>query len=344
MSSVTAMAPQQIASGPSTALPGTPLQQPNAECAVVVVTYQSSRHLPELLAGLAEAGKRRAIHVLVADNASMDGSVEIAEKAGAQVLRTGANLGYAGGLNVAFRHIAPDKPVLILNPDLSIAPDAVPLLLDALQGPGVGIAVPAVRDKDGNVTQSLRNEPSIGRALVDALLGRLAARLPVWASEVVWDRAAYGRPQSPDWACGAALLISPECRQAVGDWDDTRFFLYSEETDFFRRARMAGFTTRFVPGAEVRHIGGGSGQSPALTALMAINRVRYFEKYHGRTASVFFRVAVALHGVVRCQDAGQRLAIRSLMRRSRWDEPTVAILDKHRRASFDTAPPEEQCA
>lgn len=280
---------------------------------MVIVTYQSARHLPRLLADLAAASAQLALHVLVVDNASTDGTAQIAEEAGVTVIPTGANLGYAGALNVAFRHVGPEDPVLVLNPDVSLEAGAIEALLAAVEADGVGVAVPTIRDMAGTVAPSMRSEPSIVRAFTAALLGRRTAWLPAALSEIVWTPSAYDRQQYPDWACGAALLMTAECLRLVGDWDDERFFLYSEETDFFRRVRMAGLRTVFVPQAQVRHVGGGSGSSPALVALMAVNRVRYFEKYHSGAASLAFRAAVVLHELLRCRDAGHRAALRALV-------------------------------
>ncbi len=283
----------------------------------MIVSYRSAAHLPRLLGDLATIGERTGLRVVVVDNDSGDGSAEVAEAFGAHVVRAGANLGYSGGLNRAREHVPAGSPVLVLNPDLSIRPDAIEHLLDALREPGVGVAVPTIVEPGSGVYPSLRNEPSIGRAVVDALLGRHAARLPSRCSEMVWSPAAYRSRRDTDWATGAALLISPACAAAVGDWDE-RYFLYSEETDFFRRVREAGLRTTFVPAAVVEHEGGGSGSSPALVTLMAVNRVRYFEAYHGRLPALLFRAVVVLHAALRPHDPGQRAALRAVLRRSRW--------------------------
>ena len=87
------------------------------------------------------------------DNASTDNTVAIAEEAGIEVIQTGANLVYAGALNVASPHLDPDRPVLVLNPDLSVEPDAVTALLEAARAdPLVGIVVPAILDRTGSST------------------------------------------------------------------------------------------------------------------------------------------------------------------------------------------------
>ena len=94
------------------------------------------------------------------------------------------------------------------------------------------------------------------------------------------DERSYQHRHVVDWATGAALLVDAELDRRVGGWDE-RFFLYSEEVDFMRRVRESGSQIWFEPGAVMRHRRGGSGASDMLEALMAVNRVRYQEKWHG---------------------------------------------------------------
>ena len=76
----------------------------------------------------------------------------------------------------------------------------------------------------------------------------------------------------------------------------------------------------YVPNARVRHRLGGSGTSPQLTALMAVNRVRYYEKYHHRPNSSLFRVVVALGEMLRVADPWHRFAFRAVLHRKSWAE------------------------
>ena len=119
------------------------------------------------------------------------------------------------------------------------------------------------------------------------------------------------------------MLISAACDRVVGAWDE-RFFLYMEEVDYAARVRAAGLRVEYVPQARTRHRGAGSGQSSALLALMAVNRVRYFEK-DGRSSAGVLRVVVLLNQVLRMADPGRRAALRAVSRRSAW-EPLISGL------------------
>jgi exopolysaccharide biosynthesis WecB/TagA/CpsF family protein len=286
----------------------------HVRCTAVVVTYQSAGHVGALLEALrAERESGLDLDVVVVDHASTDGTPDVvARSGGVRLVPSGGNFGYAAGVNAGDRLTPPGHALLVLNPDLVPAPGSLGRLLGALGDPQVGVVVPRFEDDDGALSPSLRNEPSIGRAVVDALLGRHAARLPRGWSGMVWDPHAYDTEQSPDWATGAALLVSADCRAAVGPWDE-RFFLYSEETDYLRRVRDAGLRITYLPDAVVRHVGGGSGASDGLHALCVVNSVRYYRRYHARPAGLAFAAVTALCELLRARRPESRLALRALL-------------------------------
>jgi N-acetylglucosaminyl-diphospho-decaprenol L-rhamnosyltransferase len=289
------------------------------DCAVVIVTYNSAEHIGALLASLRAATEGLSVRCLVVDNGSADATVEIASRvAGVVCIETGGNLGYAGGVNVGRAHAGSYASLLILNPDVRLEPGCVTRLWAAFEDPEVGIAVPRMVDESGKLFYSLRREPSVSRAVGDALFGTRFLGRPAWLSEFVRDSASYSKRRPFDWAGGAVMLISAACDQAVGPWDENRFFLYWEETDVAARARDAGFRLDFIPEASVYHRGGGSGQSEALVALAVVNRIRYYEKRHGIPWRVLFRSAVVLHELLRVRERAHRRALAAALRRSTW--------------------------
>ncbi|GIH12938.1 hypothetical protein Raf01_11100 [Rugosimonospora africana] len=289
-----------------------PSDREPVDCTVIVVTYNSATDLPGLLDSLPRAVSGLRVRVLVVDNDSADDIGSIVDgRSDVTLIRAGANLGYAGGINAGRRLLGPTRTVAILNPDLRLAPDSLARLVSAACRPGAGAAVPRFTDEAGTTFPSLRREPSVTRVLGDALLGAHWSGRPGWLSEMVWDPRCYERPGPVDWATGAVLVLDAEADAAVGDWYE-EFFLYSEETDYCRRLRTAGWTVQYVPDARVFHEGGGSGTGPALTALNEVNRVRYYDRYHGRLAGGAFRVAVTVGQLARIQRPGNRMALRAL--------------------------------
>jgi GT2 family glycosyltransferase len=309
-------------------------RDPNrVDCGVIIVTHNSANDLGRLLTSLPAATAGLRIRTVIVDNTSSDDTwAEILAHDDVLAIAAGSNLGYAGAINVGREHVGPCDSLLVLNPDLTLEAGSVLALFEALKEFDAGVAVPMILDEQGGLYPSLRREPTLIRGLCDACLGSRLGSRPGWASDIIHDRTDYCEVTMVDWASGAALLMTDECNRDVGTWDDGRFFLYSEETDFFRRARLAGHRCVYIPNARVMHRLGGSGTSPELTALMAVNRVRYYEKYHHRPYSSLFRASVALNEMLRFTHPWHRLAFRAVLSRKSWaklpGEPRLLRTDR----------------
>ena len=252
-----------------------------SELVVVVVTHNSAAVIADLLDSLPAALAGIAAQVVVVDNGSVDDTCDLVERRGDCRLVRARNLGYSAGLNRGVRAVAGDGPILLLNPDVRMLPGSIPPLVAALALPRTAVVVPRLVDDTGQLAHSLRREPTLARALGLGRTGDPAL------SETVVDRAAYESPGVADWATGAVMLLSRDCYESLGGWDES-FFLYSEETDYCLRARDRGWSTRYEPSAVAVHIGAQSGQSDRIHAMQIVNRVRLFRRRHGRPASVLY--------------------------------------------------------
>ena len=292
--------------------------QTPADVAVVVVTYNSADDLPGLLTSLRAEAESVTMRVIVADNGSTDGTRElVAAEDDVIAAVTGGNVGYARGINAAMAHAAESRSILVLNPDLTVEPGAVERMLRRLDRSGAGIVVPSILDDADEIYPSLRREPTVVRTIGDALFGSRVPGRPEWAGEIEFDAESYRHPHEVEWATGAALLIDAAVAEVVGPWDG-RFFLYSEETDFFRRARAAGYSTWYEPAARVRHSQGGSGSSVELDSLLAVNKVRYARKHRGTGYAAAMHAGAILGELMRSYDPAHRQTLRVLLDQRSW--------------------------
>ncbi len=284
------------------------------------MTHQSLGVLPGCLDGL-EAVRSEVddLEVVVVDNASTDGTVDLVRRASPRaVLVAGTrNVGYAAACNTGVRRRRLDGPVLLLNPDVRLQPGALTAMLDGLEDPGVGVVVPRLVDGEGRLLHSLRRDPTALRAWGSGLLGRRAdAHRSL--SEVVGDAASYAVGHDVEWATGAAVLMSAACLARVGQWDES-FFLFSEETEFCQRVRAHGLRVRYVPQATAVHLGGSCHTDPVLWSVLTSNRVRLARRRLGPAAAASFTGAVLLGEALRAL-AGRpasRAALRALVQPSR---------------------------
>ncbi len=301
-------APAGLASGPDG----------SADVVIVCVTHNSTGVIEPFLESMAPAlaGLPRC-RVVIVDNDSRDGTGALVRRRApwASVVDSGRNAGYAGGINAALRAHRPRVGAYVLNPDTVPGPGSVKALVDAAaRNPSVGIAVPQMLSTSGTPVSSLRREPTIARALGEAVVGgTLASRLAA-IGETVPAGSGYPDGARADWATGAALYIPKETLQLVGEWDE-RYFLYSEETDYCLRVRDAGLQVRLVATARVTHHGGDQSVAPALWAISAVNRTRLYRARHGRWASRAYWSAVLFNEALRSGRDTQthRTAVRALL-------------------------------
>lgn len=247
----------------------------------MVVTHNSSPVIGDLLDSLPAALDGLSAHVVVVDNGSSDNTCDVVMARGDCELVRAENRGYSAGLNRGVLAVATEGSILLLNPDVRMQPGSIPPLVAALEQARTAVVVPRLIDDHGELAFSMRREPTLARALGLGRTGHPAL------SETVLDRHAYESAQVTDWATGAVMLLSRECYDALGGWDES-FFLYSEETDYCLRARDIGWLTRYEPAARAVHIGGQSGQSAQIHAMQIVNRVRLFRRRHRVVPSLLY--------------------------------------------------------
>jgi N-acetylglucosaminyl-diphospho-decaprenol L-rhamnosyltransferase len=257
------------------------------DVAVVIVTYNSAAVICSLLDSITRTLDGMIADITVVDNGSTDETVMTVSNsfADVRVVRS-SNLGYSAGINRGVAEMRDFDSILVLNPDVVLMPGAISAMKLALKQERVGVVAPRLLDAHGELTLSLRREPSIARSLGFGFTG-----LPS-LSERVTDPRAYTRTMVADWATGAVLMIDPDCFYSLGGWDES-FFLYSEETDFCLRARDYGWTTTYVPNAVAVHAAGGSGRSARTEAMQALNQVRLFRRRNKLITSwIYYLLAI----------------------------------------------------
>ena len=262
---------------------------------IVVVAYNSRETLRDCVEPLASL---KWAAVIVVDNASPDDSAAAVADLPVRVIRAPHNGGFAYGCNLGIR-AGHGEFVLLLNPDARLSAQDLGTLVSVLQtSPGLGGVGPRLIDEAGQLAWSQRRFPRLRSTFAQALfLQRLAPRA-AWTDELIRDRAAYEHPGRADWLSGACLLLRREAVEAV-DGLDEGFFLYSEETDLFRRMASAGWTAAYEPRATAHHAGGGSAPRTSMTGHWARSRVRYAHKHHGAVVAGLEALGVALGATAR---------------------------------------------
>jgi GT2 family glycosyltransferase len=264
------------------------------DVSLIVVAHDSAADLPASLAS-AVAQQGIACETLLVDNASSDGSREVARRFGGAVrlLALPENVGYAAAMNAGIAATA-GRYVLALNPDCRLEPDFAAILarrLDAPDAADVGSASGRLYRAEG---------PELSRS---ALLDSAGIRFT--ASGRHFDRGAgepaagrYEREEEVAGASGAAGFYRRAAlegaRIATGEFD-ADFFLYREDADLAWRLRKLGWRCLYVPSAVAAHRRRNTPERRRrMSALANMHSVknRFLLRINNQTAGEFARTAV----------------------------------------------------
>lgn len=230
--------------------------------------------------------------VVVVDNASADGTAAMLRERfpTVRLIENAENRGF-GAANNAGMAAAKGDWFLLINTDAFVHDGAVAALVGAgsRDAAEAGVVGPKLLNEDGSLQRSCFAFPTPRLAWLENLgLGRLAKA----------NRFAHDAAGEVDFVSGACMLVRREVFAATGGFDEA-FFMYSEETDWQRRVRDAGWAIGFEPGAVVTHLGGGSQSSGRVNPEFFRSLDRYVRKHHGRWGLASFRAAMAAGAAVR---------------------------------------------
>lgn len=151
-----------------------------------------------------------------------------------ELVRNSAPRGYGANHNAAFR-LCRRNAFCVLNPDIRLASNPFPALLEELERGHTGVVAPRIADPAGRTEDSARRFPTVGSLAAKAMGGANALDYEIGAS-----------PFSPDWIAGMFMLFGSDAFKAVGGFDE-RYFLYYEDVDICARLRATGYDVRLVP-------------------------------------------------------------------------------------------------
>jgi N-acetylglucosaminyl-diphospho-decaprenol L-rhamnosyltransferase len=264
------------------------------DLSIVIVSWNVRELLRRCLESIANRKSQIANYkyeIVVVDNASSDGSAEMvrSEFPHVRLVANRTNRGFTGGNNDGLA-LACGRYVMLLNPDTEVLNDALATMIAYADArPQVGAVGPQLLYPDGSIQSSRRRFPSLCTAMLESTwlqpLAPAGLLRHYYALDLPDDRAA-----EVDWVTGAALLVRREAIEEVGVLDE-EFFMYSEELDWCKRIKDAGWQIVYLPEAQVVHHEGKSSEqvAPQRHVYFQTSKVHYFRKHHGKLAASVLR-------------------------------------------------------
>jgi len=230
---------------------------------ICIVSFRARDLLRECLLSIYETVDSLSFEIIIVDNHSEDGTLEMLKNEfhNVRLLVNDHNTGYTRPNNQAIRE-SRGRYIVLLNPDTLVKPNAIAELFGFLEThPQVGIVGPKVLNRDGTLQKQCRRSEArpwdsfcyfSGLSRLFPHDRRFAGYLMTYLDENSTHEA--------EAVSGSCMMIRRQVIEQIG-YQDENFFAYQEDTDYCRRARLAGWKVFYDPSAQIVHYGGEGGSN-----------------------------------------------------------------------------------
>lgn len=286
----------------------------NGTVLVILLNYKTAQMTLDALQATRAAMEGIPGEVLIVDNDSQDGSYEfLCEEvakipsddglAKCRVIQSGHNGGFGAGNNVGIRIGLEEGGFdffYIQNSDAFPSKTAISELLTFLQAnPKAGFAGSHLHGQDGEPHFTQFRFPTIASEFEgQAKTGPITKLLKRY--QVPMFDLSDTKPTQIGWIAGASLLVRKEVFEDIGLFDEN-FFLYFEEVDLLRRAKLKGWSTYYVPTSRVVHLGSvstGMQQWSRIPSYWFDSRLYYYTKNYGKLYAAIATLASLAGGSI----------------------------------------------
>ncbi len=246
-----------------------------AKTAVVILNWNGKNFLEKFLPSVLKHSHVYA-NIIVADNASVDGSVEFLKTAfpEVEIIQNSVNGGFAKGYNDALAQVKAEFFIL-LNSDIEVTENWIHPVIDLMEGdPMIAACQPIIRSF--HHPEKFEYAGAAG-GFIDSFgypfcRGRIFQHLEE-------DIGQYDNPVEVFWATGACMFVRADVFRKFGGFDED-FFAHMEEIDFCWRVKHEGYKVMVCPESKVFHVGGGTlpKQSSFKTYLNMRNNISLLYK------------------------------------------------------------------
>ncbi|MEN6489272.1 MAG: glycosyltransferase family 2 protein [Smithella sp.] len=255
-------------------------QSGEIDVSVIIVNWNTKDLLKNCLNSVYQTIHDLTFEIIVVDNASSDGSLEMLQHDFPEVIKIGnqENRGFGAANNQAFA-VMKGKYALLLNTDALLTPDAVSRLWTFSEANSdAAIVCGQLLNGDGSKQNSIASFPSLLTLVANTSLLEY-----LFPQKFPSKRYQHAGPVEVDSAIGACMMIRKKALDETGLFDE-RYFFFFEETDLAYTMHKSGWKTYHIPDAFIYHLQGQSIGSNARSRIEFYrSRYKFLSKWHGRS-------------------------------------------------------------
>ena len=275
------------------------------DLSVVIPSYNTCDLIEQAIRTVVEASSGLEVEIIVVDNASQDGSVEMIKRKfpEVQLIQNERNLGFAAANNLAFAR-SQSRYVLLLNSDTIVRPDTLHCLVNFLDShPEAAAAGCKILNPDGTLQlESRRSFPTPMAAFY-----KLSGLSRLFSKSRRFGRYNLtfldeGDVSEVDALSGSCMMVRRDVIEEVGPLDED-YFMYGEDIDWCYRMQQAGWKIYYVPETEIIHFRGESGKKVEMRVqyrkneAMAIFVQKHMKKRYRFSPLWLLNFGIALYGL-----------------------------------------------
>ncbi|HKJ34531.1 MAG TPA: glycosyltransferase family 2 protein [Balneolales bacterium] len=275
------------------------------DLSVCIVNWNTKSLLKQCLKSIYSRTQGIKFEIIIVDNASWDGSVEMLKKEfpHCKVIESNINMGFSKGNNLAIKH-ARGRYVLFLNPDTELRTNALSGMVKFLENnQPYGAVGCKLLNKDLSIQLTCaRSFPTPFREFCFlSFLDRIFLRSKIFESTEMryWD---HQKSKEVDCLSGACVMTRRKVLEQIGGFDES-FFMYGEDIEFCYRIRNNGMNIFYLAEEEIIHYSGASSSQIKDSSFSAVmqreSNYKFIKNNYGTDRAVEFRILVLIGSVIR---------------------------------------------
>lgn len=270
------------------------------DLSIIIVSYNTKKVLEDCLQTIAASNDTLKKEVIVVDNASSDGSLEMVKNKFSQykAIASGANIGFARANNLGVKQAQGDY-VWLLNSDTLLQPDTITQLMELVKKNRSQIASCRLLNKDGTIQPQGGFLPALGRLAAWMLFIDDLPIIKLFFKPYHQNLISFFQQnQHPGWLAGTALLVKRRLYNQLHGLDKD-IFMYAEDVEFCLRAAKKGVRLDYFAAPQLTHLGQASGSS-RRAVLGEYEGLKYiYQKHQAKWEYPFLRLLLKIGALLR---------------------------------------------